>query len=225
MNHLAYNAGLDAFTNEFLKGELEFAGKHVRAAGGQRAPEGKDWWLKNGPGMVFAYHAWRRNNPNLTIWHTDEGVPGIELEVFVNIGDDTIIKGYIDRVFQDANSGELLIVDLKTGKRNPGPLQLAVYRLVLQQQYGISPRYGAYWMARQGVLAETHDLEHLNPAVVSKWLKDTKKAIDLGFLTPHLGEHCDRMCSVNQHCFAYNPRVAPPDFMIDSNLTVGKGSE
>lgn len=207
-----YSAGVDAFTGTFLKGELEFEGKQVRAAGGTRAPEGKDWWLIHGPKMVHAYYQWRTGNPNLVIWHTPDGTPAIELEVNIDLGDGTPLKAFIDRVFMDVVTGELIIVDLKSGKNAPSSsLQLAVYRLCLEKQFGVSPKHGAYWMGRTGTLDRIHDLEAMPPKMVESWMRTIRKQIVDGCFVPRLSKDCS-WCSLRSKCYAYNPAVPAPVF-------------
>lgn len=216
MSEIAYQAGLKAFTDTFAEEEAGFNGSLARAAGRATAKEDKAWWIKNGPSMVFSYYQWRQANPNLVIWHTPDGVPAIELECNITLPDGTVLKAFIDRVFEDRNTGQLLIVDLKSGKTTPATaLQLAVYRLCIEETFGVSPKHGAYWMARGGTLDAIHDLERIPPVMVSRWLRDVKKAIDLRLFVPHLTRDCASFCGVREHCYTQNPAVPTPDFTSD----------
>lgn len=218
----AYQAGLDAFRDSFLTETATFTG-NVRAAGRANAKEGKDWWLTNGAGMVHAYYNWRITHSNLEIWHTPDGVPAIELETNITLPDGTVLKAFIDRVFQDKVTGDLIIVDLKTGKNSPGTaLQLAVYRLCIEETFGVSPRYGSFWMARQGNLDHVYDLDVMPPAAVSRWLRDARKAMELGIFIPKVGKDCS-WCGVKDHCYTQNPALPRPDFSSDLKVTVDNG--
>ncbi len=166
--------------------------------------------------MVHNYYNWRMQNPNLEVWHTADGTPGIELDMNVTIAGGVIVKGKIDRVFQDKNTGQLIIVDLKTGKPPSSGLQLAVYRLALDAQFGVAPDYGSYWMARGGTLDKVWNLNEYPIKMVSRWLRDTKKAIDMGVFIPHTGILCD-YCGVRKHCYAFGNNEYLPDFDSDLN--------
>ena len=166
--------------------------------------------------MVHNYYNWRMQNPNLEVWRAPDGTPGIELDMNVTIVGNVIVKGKIDRVFQDKNTGQLIIVDLKTGKPPASGLQLAVYRLALDAQFGVSPDYGAYWMARGGTLDKVWNLNEYPIKMVSRWLRDTKKAIDMGVFIPHTGILCD-YCGVRKHCYAFGNNEYIPDFDNDLN--------
>lgn len=212
-----YGLGLQAF-RETLDREVEGFDGPPRAAGG-RSPEDGQWWQANGANMVWAYYQWRMNNPNLGIWHTPDGTPAIELETNITLPDGTLLKAFIDRVMEDKATGELLIVDLKTGKNTPtSPLQLATYRLCIEETFGVSPRKGGFWMARTGTLDAVHDLDRFPPQMVSRWLRDVKKAIDLQLFVPRISKDCG-WCGVKQHCYTQNPAIPRPDFLSDLNVT------
>lgn len=215
-----YEVGLATFRESFAEAEAKGAGKTWKAGGRatKKFPnkEDKTWWMAEGPTMVHNYYNWRIQNPNLEVWRAPDGTPGIELDMNVTIVGNVIVKGKIDRVFQDKNTGQLIIVDLKTGKPPASGLQLAVYRLALDAQFGVSPDYGAYWMARGGTLDKVWNLNEYPIKMVSRWLRDTKKAIDMGVFIPHTGILCD-YCGVRKHCYAFGNNEYLPDFDNDLN--------
>jgi putative RecB family exonuclease len=215
-----YEVGLATFRESFAEAEAKGAGKPWKAGGRatKKFPnkEDKTWWMAEGPTMVHNYYNWRMQNPNLEVWRAPDGTPGIELDMNVTIVGNVIVKGKIDRVFQDKNTGQLIIVDLKTGKPPASGLQLAVYRLALDAQFGVSPDYGAYWMARVGTLDKVWNLNEYPIKMVSRWLRDTKKAIDMGVFIPHTGILCD-YCGVRKHCYAFGNNEYIPDFDNDLN--------
>jgi RecB family exonuclease len=216
----ALAAGYRAFEETFL-GEIA---KHPADATWRKAgkptkanPNGedKDWWAVAGLEMTKAYYDWRIAHPNLVVWETPQGVPAIELAVNITLPDGTMFKGFIDRIFQDFDSGELMVVDTKSGKTTPPPIQLAMYRMAIEQTFGFGPRYGAYWMGRQGTLDTVHDLDKYPPKMVSRWLRDTRKMIDLGLFVPHVSRDCG-WCGIREHCYTQNVDAFKPDF--DSDL-------
>lgn len=219
MSTAAYEAGLAAF-RETLEAEIAKAPSGEWRAGGRATKafpnkEDKTWWLAEGPTMVHNYYNWRQQNPNLDIWHTPEGVPAIELGISVTLPGDVTLKSYIDRVFVDKSTGQTMIVDLKTGKPPQAGLQLAVYRLALQEQFGEAPTYGAFWMGRQGTLDKVYDLNTYPIPMVQRWMRDVKKAIDMQIFVPHINMMCD-YCGVRKFCYAHGSQEYVPDF--DSDL-------
>ena len=89
-------------------------------------PNGEDytWWAQNGPAYVQSWITWRQNNPSLHILTMDDGKPAIELDVRVDIeadGELIQLKGFIDRVFVDSNTGEVLIVLSTASRRASSP--------------------------------------------------------------------------------------------------------
>jgi RecB family exonuclease len=219
MSQVAYDAGLAAFREAFAAEEAKAPDGPWRAGGRatKKFPnkEDKTWWLSEGPTMVHNYYTWRQQNPSLDIWHTPEGVPAIELGVVVTLPGDVVLKSYIDRIFVDKTTGKTMIVDLKTGKPPKGGLQLAVYRLALQQQFGESPDYGAFWMAREGTLDKVYELDQYPLPMVQRWMRDVKKAIDMQIFVPTISMLCD-YCGVRKFCYAHGATEYVPDF--DSDL-------
>lgn len=215
--------GIQEFSNEFETAIAQHPQDAWRTAGRKTKanPNGEDidWWRDNGKDMVTAYYQWRESNKNLVIWETPTGVPAIELAVNVTLEDGTMLRGFIDRVFQDFDSGELLVVDLKSGNSTPPPIQLATYRLALEQTFGFSPKFGSYWMARKGTLDMVHDLDKYPPAMVSRWMRDMKKIIDQGIYIPHVTMMCN-YCGVREHCYTQNESAYKPNFTSDINMTL-----
>jgi hypothetical protein len=220
--------GLDAF-NKSLKQEVaQFPeGKTPRAGGRptKAAPNGEDyaWWMANGPAYVQSWITWRQNNPSLHILTMEDGKPAIELDVRVDIevNDELIqLKGFIDRVFVDSNTGEVLIVDLKTGKTTPAPMQLAFYRRALKAAYGIDAPYGAYWMAREGSLSTIHDLQPYTDEMVDYWVAKTYAGVQAGIFLPHVTSMC-KGCGVRTHCYVHNPATLfAPSFNLKEAVNV-----
>lgn len=215
--------GMDAFNAAFDQ-ELEGfpTGKPVRSAGRptKANPNGEDatWWRQNGPAFVQSWITWRQQNPNLHILALDDGTPGIELPVVAEVqAEDEVVdlKGYIDRVFVDADTGQALIVDLKSGRNAPAPLQLAFYRRALSAAYGITADYGAYWMAREGSLSTVHDLTGFTNEVVDYFVATTYMGIKNEVFLPHVTNLC-KGCGVKQHCYMFNPST--PYSPIDTHI-------
>jgi len=203
--------GMDEFAKAFdaeMQGFPE--GRPVRTGGkptkANPGAENDLWWRQNGPAFVASWITWRQSNPNLHVLTMDDGQPAIELAVVAEVqaGEDSVdLKGYIDRVFVDASTGEVLIVDLKSGKTTPNSMQLGFYRRALKAAYGIDAQYGAYWMAREGTLSGIEDLSVYTDEVVDYWVATTYAGIKNNIFLPHISWACAG-CGVKEHCYVYH---------------------
>lgn len=163
--------------------------------------EDASWWQANGPEMVDAWISWRKSLPNWQIWETPAHEPAIELELNGTIG-ETPVKAFLDRIFIDTNTGELSVVDLKTGSREPdNPLQLGFYKVLVQKCLGVEVNTGYYWMSRKGGLGQAHDLTRFNEHLIGSMLKQFEKAIESEVFIPHLTSMCGT-CGVRRGCYA-----------------------
>ena len=219
MSGIAYDAGLAAFHEYVSTKETELGDKTWRAGGraSKKYPnkEDRSWWMAEGPAMVHNWYNWRMTNPNLDIWTTPDGLPAVELGINVLLPGGVILKAYIDRIMVDVDTQETIIVDLKTGQPPKSGLQLAVYRLALQQQYGIAPKFGAYWMSRGGTLDTVYDLTFYGDDMVARWMRDVKKSIDQQLFVPNMTMMCNS-CGVKESCYAYSGNATfAPNFTSD----------
>lgn len=164
------------FKEEFLKllaAEQAEGVKHKASGtklvelGWTGGPNKKDveWWLEYGPKMVLAWETWRNEHPELEILILEDGTPAIELEFRIEIGEETVL-GYVDRIFIDKTTGNIIIVDLKTGKTPAGQLQLGDYGVGMLEQYGVQADYGCYWVAwwkkGEAAVTEVRDVAQLD---------------------------------------------------------------
>jgi hypothetical protein len=166
-------------------------------------PAGEDgvWWRANGPGMVDNWIKWRAQS-GWRVWTTPDGQPAIELSQEFKTPSGRDIKGYIDRIMIEAETKELVIVDLKSGARSPeSDLQLGFYRYEMWNTYGVDIRKGAYWMARTGEML-VHNIQRLLPALFNLWMKRFDDAITHGIFLPNVTFRC-RACSHSDFCTAY----------------------
>lgn len=207
--------GIEEFNKSWVKDMEEITpGKTIRSGGRptKAMPFGEDgtWWKNQGPAYIQSWLTWRQANPNLHILTMEDGSPAIELGVLadIQVDDDEVIqlKGYIDRVFVDESTGQVLIVDLKTGKTTPNGMQLGFYKRALKAAYGIDAQYGAYWMAREGSLSAIEDLDRYTDQVIDYWVAKTYAGVKAGIFLPHVTNLC-KGCGVKQHCYVFNPNT------------------
>lgn len=116
--------------------------------------EDRTWWLDNAPAWVANYVTAALARESAI--HDIAGVPAMEVEfLWTPAPSLPPVKGFIDQVHRFPN-GDILIRDLKSGSSRPvDPIQLMVYRLALEDEYGVTVPSGArwwgdWWMARQG---------------------------------------------------------------------------
>lgn len=213
------------FVEAFYKERANYAGfkaEEIRA-GGKRTkanPDKEDelWWLAQGPAMVQRWIDWRKSS-NWKIWTDPEGKPGIELELAPRWADIPIVM-FIDRVFVIPESGRLVVVDLKTGARNPeSALQLAWYAAGLRSVYGIPVELGSYWDARKGEMSPVETLTRLSLPLITYWVSKFHKARQEGIYLPRITDMC-RACGVNKFCAAYGGKYADRDPDFDRALAI-----
>lgn len=173
--------------------------------------EDSSWWLTNGPVMAQNYINWRQegDEKHWKLWEPAPGEPAIELGITAPIGGVTV-KGYIDRIFHSPpfdsiEPDRLIIVDLKTGSRNPeSDLQLGFYASLVEVAFGVRPSFGAYYKARDGKLIKPLvPLEHYSLEFLGGLLRDYVRARNNGIYIPNIGSHCNN-CGVARACAAVN---------------------
>jgi hypothetical protein len=180
-------------------------------------PQGEDaaWWLANGPGMVQNWIDFRRTSGFSLV--EIGGVPAIEVEVQAEVG-GVMVRGFIDRVMQDPD-GKLCALDLKSGSREPvSPIQLGIYRALLEANLGIVPERGYYWMARNGRASQFHDLTVYTPQTLASWVQGFSLAVANDVFIPHPSNLCGT-CGVNQSCYVFGGSDAShfPPLSHDTN--------
>lgn len=154
------------------------------------------FWQKQGPKWVEEYIQWRKANPDWTIWHTPQGLPAVELDVTVRVG-DVNIRMILDRVFEV--DGQLVIVDLKTSQQQPqSALQLGFYKLGIEQTFGIEANWGSYYMARKAGTSALIDLNWYTYDKMEYLIQSFDKARKAGIFIPN-PSNCN-LCSFTKIC-------------------------
>lgn len=193
-----------------------------RASKAHPNKEGPEWWATNGPEFIKLWVAWR-DSSGLTIaeFPDKDGVlvPAIELETWAENG-PLLVKSVIDRVMVD-DSGQLYIVDLKTGSTTPPwPLQLALNNLGLYQSYGVRAHYAGFWSARKGGVDEWTPLSTFPDEWLWEQVRIAREIRDQQLFLANPGNLCKSACGVRQHCVAMGG--TPPFFPVDATLTQDK---
>jgi putative RecB family exonuclease len=142
-----------------------------------------------------------------------------EQRVEVELGDGTLLRGFVDRI-DVAPTGELRVVDYKTGKAPPEARALAEFKAMFQMKFyavallrsrGVLPaRLRLLYLADSQVLDYTPDLDEL--LRFEKTLMAIWRAIQSAGLTgdfrPHPSRLCD-WCAHHAHCPAFGGTPPP----------------
>lgn len=180
--------------------------------------ENLDWWLKNGPVMCRRWVTWRNTAP-LDIWIAPTGEPAIELEFTVELG-GTSVRGYIDRVFEDHRTGNLVVLDLKSGAEVADDGQLGIYKIALLKKYGVDLpiNYGTYWYARTGSTSEFKPLNGWTEERAAWEYGQAAERRERGDFQPRVSRDCS-WCGVRDYCVYVGGKesgfVRPPWVSID----------
>lgn len=183
----------------FTEADVRAGGRATKAYPNK---EDEQWWFDNGLAMLESWEQWR-NNSGWKIASLAEDTPAIELAIDVEIA-GLAVKMVIDRVmFIPSNDAltrdNFVVVDLKSGKSAPkSDLQLALYATGIEMVYGFRPRWGTYWMAREGTNSPVIDLDQYPKELFEDIFGKFKLARDNGVFIPNLN-HCV-MCSVVEYC-------------------------
>lgn len=179
--------------------------KEWRAAGrvSKDKPNKEDarWWLAEGQRMVRRYIKWRLDNPHfeVAVLPDNEG-PAVEKRLRFRLGDVEIIN-IPDLVMVDTRVGQYLIVDRKTGTREPKKIiQLQTGAAALKAAYGWIIEYGCYYMSRTGSFSLPSYLTRLSEASMIQLYEMADRAKRAGLFLPHLSDDCSSFCEVQRFC-------------------------
>lgn len=213
----AHAAFLEDFQTRLIQEEPS-AGWKSSGRKTKALPSGEDdqFWITKGPELVDGYAKWREKNPHLQPWVAPNGQPGIELGFNIAVpGTDVLLRGYVDRVFQDNNNGSLLIVDLKSGARSQtSDLQLHFYRIGLRHALGVDIPFGAYYNARDGQLDHIVRLDKFSEDTIFRWVRNMLASIEQNLLIPNVGMQCS-WCGVKEFCPTQNDAMVDFDPSLD----------
>jgi putative RecB family exonuclease len=106
-----------------------------------------------------------------------------------------------DRILVDQGTGATIIVDLKSGKRRPdNPLQLRIYRMVIERATAEPMWYGAYFMTREASLTTPVVLDTTNEWAIEERFRRAELAIQAGIFTPRPSPDNCTQCAFRDIC-------------------------
>jgi len=210
-----------AFLEDFSKRLTEEEPSEGWKASGRKTkalPNGEDnqFWVTKGPELIEGYAKWRDKNPQFQVWDAPGGKPAVELGFNIVVpGTDTLLRGYVDRVFIDNTTGQLMIVDLKSGARKQdSQMQLEFYRVGLRHALGVDIPFGAYYNARDGQLDHIVRLDKFSEDTIFRWVRNMLASIEQNLLIPNVGMQCS-WCGVKEFCPTQNDAMVDFDPSLD----------
>lgn len=155
-----------------------------------------------------------------------------EQRVEVELADGTLLRGFVDRI-DVAPTGELRVVDYKTGKAPPEARALAEFKAMFQMKFyavallrsrGVLPaRLRLLYLADGQVLDYSPDLDELlrfEKTLMAIW-RAIQSAGTTGDFRPHPSRLCD-WCAHHAHCPVFGGTPPPYPGWPDS---LGEGGE
>ena len=161
-------------------------------------PDGEDlaFWQSDGLKQVESYLKWYESS-GWQIAEMPDGRPGIEWAADVTFG-GTPVRFIVDAIYKVGE--DYVIVDYKTGSRTPfGAIQAGLYAAGIERTMGIRPKWGAFFMTRQGTLGDLINLDHLTMDYFDYVFGAMNHSVMAGIFPPSVGDSC-RMCSFVDKC-------------------------
>lgn len=154
--------------------------------------------------QVQKFIAWTEGHPEEEIWHAPDGTPGIEIGFDIDL-DGVPVRGYIDVVIRNRDTGEVFVRDLKTGNTPGDDFQLGVYSVALAEQFGIEPpQRGDYYMAgkkgKKGAPTYPYAIGEWTREKVSEKFAELEADIQAERFEPKPEPSVCRFCDVNLAC-------------------------
>jgi RecB family exonuclease len=157
------------------------------------------FWRKLGPVLISQYIQWRTSTNDTLRIAAVKGAPAVEVKVETSLGGVPVV-GYIDRVFQDTETGVLEIVDYKSGARMPQtPDQLGQYSVQLEQQEGVPVTWGAFYNARKATLDGPIDLRRYTEQSFGEEYQQLEASLEAKKFEPNITALC-KACGVKDAC-------------------------
>jgi len=176
------------------------------------------WWAQAGPKMVDFWVQFRQDS-GFSMYQLPDGELAIETELNQTVG-GVPVKAFLDRLMVTP-TGELIIVDIKSGSKEPVTLtQLGIYAILVEKTFGVRPVGGSYFMARTGELTPPQNLDRYTEARLGSWAKGFELAIENNIFIPSPGFMCGT-CSVSKACYA----VGGQDSHLYPEIQIGENNE
>lgn len=138
----------------------------------------------------------------------DTCTPGVEIPFEIELG-GIPLKGYIDLVREHEDGYSVL--DFKTGNRIASIIQLGLYKLVVEEQLGITVTHGEYFYTKDCTLSPRYDLSRYTRDYLTEIYVSLNRGIQHEVFLPNPGDQCG-MCPVFDFCREQGSRPVPLDW-------------
>ena len=161
--------------------------------------ENLEWWREGGVDHLERYADWLSSTP--LIFASFDGEPAIEFAWKAEMG-GTLVRGFIDQVMVDPDTGDLIVIDVKTGARTPdSDLQLGIYASAVELLGYPRPKWGAFYMSRTGGLTDLVSLDRYSIQYLDQLFSQFRLAVTNNIFIPHVSNMC-KGCSVRDACYS-----------------------
>lgn len=195
-NYVEAALDADVFASGLPPEQFKVSGRKSKAR-----PDGETLgvWLSDlGPQMIADYTRFDWGNweiaPVLPNHTTGNLTAGIEYPLQL---EQPRWQGYVDQVRRDRRTGNLMVLDVKTGQRLYLPsTQLEEYGAAARM-LGIKVWYGGWYMARKAEF--TYTPLRWSAELFTRYVNDHHTISTSGVFLPNVGDHC-AWCPVRDHC-------------------------
>ena len=203
----------NSFNDEIHKlEERSGVSRHDWRTGGRKTkanPNAEDYsfWVEEGLRQIILFSQWfdDRINEGWSV-PTFAGNLACEIELNVDFG-GVRIKGYADLIME-LPSGELMVIDHKTGSRTPDTFQqLALYAFAMEKLSLPTPTLGAFFMTRKGELSVPTTFRQTDLDSLTDTITNVDKAIKAELFPARVTSMC-KGCGVANYCAAVNGSLA-----------------
>ena len=220
--------------------ELKASGRKNKEVSFSGGPNKRDhgWWSEFGPQIYEAFIRWIEEHDELEVLRNVDGDPiGVELEFNIELG-EVPVKGFVDAVFVNNETGQLFCVDWKTGSAPKGALQLDTYALALEKVLGVLPDWAGfcypYWSKTNGRVEVNVPDWHYTGTVSEDYMdylyRQSRRGIEEGIFLPSPSNLCAG-CGVRDFCraqdgvFSQEVSIHPEIKVYDSQVEIESTEE
>lgn len=149
-----------------------------------------------GFGQLHNYLDYYIKHPEEVLWTTPDGQKALELKFRITL-DKVRVQGYIDQV---VGNGTFVVRDLKTGKSPGGTLQLKVYAVALDKEFGLEVKEGDYFLLDKKKPTSKYDLTQMSDEQVIDLFGRMNEGVRNEYFEPSPEPDKCRMCPFRQIC-------------------------
>jgi putative RecB family exonuclease len=190
----------DAWRREIAKADERYPERSKWLVGGRKKVQTdlEDRYV-GGLAQVENYIKYNQEDTRLKPYVLPDGSPAAEVGFEIEF-EGVTVRGYIDLILRDVQTGAILVRDIKTGSKAPSvPFQLIVYREAVNEIFGEDVTWGDFFMTKDAKPTSPIDLTNLDLELVKRWFHRAVEMEEQRLFLPNPGDAC-RTCSVSPHC-------------------------